>query len=120
MSAVDSIPREEMLRSSRGLRGSPALPLSAWRGASGRRYVVGVHQAERFEPEEAAEAVCLAIKRGTSGIAELVSVALSMGHAEVELWLRRVRKAGATEIHVHRLADGPAERTAVAADLQPE
>lgn len=120
MSTADALPREEYLRSSRGLRGSPALPMSAWRGTSGRRYVVGIHPAPSFEAEEADEAVCLAVERGTNGIARLVSVAMSMGRADAERWLRRVRKAGATEIHVHRLCESPAERTAVAEDLQPE
>ena len=117
MSAADALPREEMLRSSRGLRGSPALPLSAWRGASGRRYVVGVHSAQSFELDEAEEAVCFAVERGTNGIARLISVATSMGLGDAERWLRKVRKAGATEIHVHRLCDSAAERAAVAADL---
>lgn len=120
MSAAQDSAREERLKSTAGLRGNPALPLSAWRGASGRRYVVGVHGAEHFDVEEAEEAVCLAVRRSNAGIAELVSVAMNLGPADTERWLRRVKKAGAVEIHVHRLCEGPAERTAVAADLQPE
>lgn len=112
--------REERLRTTAGLRGSPALALSAWRGASGRRYVVGVHPAEGFGVEEAAEAVCIAVERDKNGIARLISVGSGMGDADAEHWLRQARKAGATEIHVHRLAEGPAERGAVAADLKPE
>ncbi|AWV18786.1 hypothetical protein A3862_27290 [Methylobacterium sp. XJLW] len=120
MSTPETLPREEYLRSSRGLRGTPALPLSAWRGASGRRYLVGVHQAQGFEAAEAAEAVCLAVKRNNAGIAELVSVAMNLGPTGTEVWLRRAKKSGATEIHVHRLCESASERTAVAEDLQPE
>lgn len=112
--------REERLRTTAGLRGSPALALSAWRGASGRRYVVGVHPAEDFGVEEAAEAVCIAVQRDGNGIARLMSIGSGMGASDAERWLRRARKAGASEIHVHRLAEDAAERSAVAADLKPE
>jgi len=47
--------REERLKTTAGLRGSPALPLSAWRGRSGRRYVVGVHPAGGFDLDEMAQ-----------------------------------------------------------------
>lgn len=118
MSVAQTLPREEYLRSSRGLRGAPAIPLSAWRGASGRRYVVGVHAAQSFDLDQAAEAVCLAVDRGTNGIARLLSASSGMGPADAERWIGKVRKAGASEIHVHRLCDGPAERAEVLADLE--
>lgn len=112
--------KEERLRAPIVQRGSSALAVSAWRGASGLRYVVGVHPAEDFGPEEAAEAVCIAVERDKAGIARLLSVGTGMAASDAERWLRQARKAGASEIHVHRLCDGPAERSAVAADLQPE
>lgn len=113
--------REERLRSNAGLRGTPALALSAWRGRSGRRYVVGIHPAVAFEPEEMAEAVVIAVRRDNSGIAQLVSVATSKESPREHLrriWLDRVRRGGATEMHVHRLAEGEDERVAIVADLR--
>lgn len=115
--------REERLRTAAGLRGSPALALSAWRGRSGRRYVVGVHEAGAFGPEEMSEAVVMAVRRDASGIAELVSVANSDESPREHLrrvWLDRVRRSGATEMHVHRLAEGEAERVAIVEDLSVE
>lgn len=113
--------REERLKTTAGLRGTPALPLSAWRGRSGRRYVVGIHPAGAFDLDEMAEAVVIAVRRDDTGIAEMVSVATSNESPRDHLrrtWLNRVRNRGATELHVHRLADGEAERTAIVNDLQ--
>jgi len=113
--------REERLKTTAGLRGTPALPLSAWRGRSGRRYVVGVHPAGAFDLEEMAEAVVIAVRRDDTGIAEMVSVATSNESPRDHLrrtGLDRVRTRGATELHVHRLADDAAERVAIVNDLQ--
>ena len=113
--------REERLKTNAGLRGAPALPLSAWRGRSGRRYVVGVHPAGAFDADEMAEAVVIAVRRDGSGIAEMVSVATSKESPRDHLrrtWLDRVRRGGATEMHVHRLADTEAERMAIVDDLK--
>ncbi|MDF2601466.1 hypothetical protein QO001_004012 [Methylobacterium brachiatum] len=113
--------REERLKTTAGLRGTPALPLSAWRGRSGRRYVVGVHPAGAFDLDEMAEAVVIAVRRDDTGIAEMVSVATSNESPRDHLrrtWLDRVRTRGATELHVHRLADDESERTAIVNDLQ--
>lgn len=113
--------REERLRTNAGLRGTPALALSAWRGRSGRRYVVGIHPAAAFDADEMAEAVVIAVRRDPVGIAQLVSVATSRESPREHLrgtWLDRVRRGGATEMHVHRLAEGEDERVAIAADLR--
>src|SRR3954470_9418589 len=67
--------REERLRTAAGLRGTPALALSAWRGRSGKRYVVGVHDLSEPEFDEMGEAVVMAVRRDASGLAELVAVA---------------------------------------------
>ena len=87
--------REERLRTAQGLRGSPALALSAWRGRSGRRYVVGVHPAVEFDPEDMSESVTIAVRRDASGIAQMVSVA-SSGESPREhlrrVWLDRARR----------------------------
>ena len=119
MSALQDPPREEMLKSTRGLRGSPALPLSAWRGASGRRYVVGVHDARHVEVDELAEAVAIGVTRDSNGIAELQGVGVGLGHGAGDQWLGEMRRKGCTEIHVHRLADNANERREIELDLNP-
>ncbi|MDB5644840.1 hypothetical protein [Methylobacterium sp.] len=112
--------REERLRTTAGLRGTPALVLSAWRGRSGRRYVVGIHELAEPELDDMGEAVVLAVRRDATGIGELVSVA-SAGQSPRERlhsnWIARARHKGATEMHVHRLAEDEAEREAIVADL---
>lgn len=118
--------REERLRTNADLPDTPVLPLSAWRGRSGRRYVVGIHPAFAFDADAMAEAVVIAVRRDPTGIAQLVSVATSRESPREHLrrsllgrdWLERVRRGGATEMHVHRVAAGEAERAAVAADLR--
>jgi hypothetical protein len=115
--------REERLKTTAGLRGSPALPLSAWRGRSGRRYVVGVHSAGGFDLDEVGQAVVIAVRRDDTGIAEMVSVASSSESPRDHLrrtWLDRVRGRGATEMHVHRLAESETERAAIVEDLKVE
>ncbi len=115
--------REERLRTASGLRGSPALALSAWRGRSGKRYVVGVHPLSEPELAEMGEAVVIAVKRDPAGIAELVSVATSGESPREHLqrtWFARMRGCGATEMHVHRLAEDARARAAVVADLSTE
>lgn len=112
--------REERLRTTTGLRGTPALALSAWRGRSGRRYVVGVHTLCEPDLEEFDEAVLIAVRRDASGVAEPVAV-VSAGLSACEKldrgWLAGARRRGATEMHVHRQAEGEAERRAIVADL---
>lgn len=109
--------REERLRSTAGLRGSPALPLSAWRGASGRRYVVGVHLIGEAL-DDAGPCVVIAARRGDIGTAAIIAVAaFEPGAHGLALFLRGARISGATETHVHRLAETEAERAAIVADL---
>lgn len=115
--------REERLKTTAGLRGSPALALSAWRGRSGRRYVVGVHELNEPELMEMGEAVVIAVRRDGAGIAQPVSVTASGMSPREHLrrgWLARMRADGATEMHVHRLAESEDERSAIVADLDIE
>ena len=108
--------REERLRATAGLREPPAL--TSWLGRSGRRYVVGVHEVEP-EMADVAEAVVIAVHRNPDGTSELVEVAPLGPQTRPERlrWLARMRRRGATEMHVHRLAESEAERRAIAADL---
>lgn len=113
--------REERLRATAGLR--QALPLSSWRGHSGRRYVVGVHALSEPGIGDWTEAVLIAIRRGGDGTAHVVDVETAgprpRGPAR-EHWMSRVRARGATELHVHRLAESDDERLAIADDLRGE
>ena len=115
--------REERLRTAAAFDGAPALALSAWRGRSGRRYVVGVHTAEAFDLDDMAEAVTIAVRRGDTGVAELLTVATSDESPRDHLrrvWLDRARRGGATELHVHRLGQDGTARGAIAADLRSD
>lgn len=112
--------REEPLRTTRDLRPSSAIPLSAWRGRSGQRYVVGVHALTAADPEAWCEAVVLAVRRDRAGRAEVVE--LAAGEADEPgprpaAFADRARERGATEFHVHRLAADAVGRRAVLADL---
>lgn len=110
--------REERLRSTTGLRGSPALPLSAWRGRSGRRYVVGVHTLSGLLHDDVGACVVIAARRGDIGPAVIVDVAaFEPVSASLALFLRGARLGGATEAHVFRLAETAAERAAIVDDL---
>ncbi|GJE46279.1 hypothetical protein [Methylobacterium soli] len=113
--------REERLRTASGLGGAPALALSAWRGRSGKRYVVGVHALSETDLDEVGEAVVMAVRRDESGLAELVAVATAgIGADPSPAWLARAREAGASEMHVHRLAGTTSERKAIVTDLRIE
>jgi hypothetical protein len=112
--------REERLKTTAGLRGSPALPLSAWRGRSGRRYVVGVHQARGFDADEVAEAVVIAARRDMNGHAEIIDLAsfpVDGRISKARSWLDAVRIEGCTELHVHRLASDADDRAFIVSDL---
>jgi hypothetical protein len=111
--------REERLRATAGLR-SGALALSSWRGRSGRRYVVGIHPLSESEILEVREAVIIAVRRDRDGVAQVIDVAAAGSEIRERArtaWMMKVRACGATEMHVHRLAEGDEERRAIIADL---
>lgn len=110
--------REERLRATAGLR--EPLPLTSWRGHSGRRYVVGVHALSEVEIADLTNAVLIAVERGGDGTAKVLDVAAPGAQTAPRIrirWLSRMRARGATEMHVHRLAESEEERRAVVADL---
>jgi len=111
--------REERLRATAGQRdASPAL--TSWRGRSGRRYVMGIHPLEETEIAGLGEAVILAVRRDPDGTAHLVDLAAAgprSGEPARRRWMLAMRDRGATEMHVHRLAEGEEERRAVIEDL---
>jgi len=111
--------REERLRATAGLRG--VMNLTSWRGRSGRRYVVGVHPLSEAELREVSEAVLIAVRRDENGIARLVEVEAvgpGLSSSARRAWLARTRRQGATEIHLHRLAESGEERRLIAEDLR--
>ena len=114
--------REERLKTTTGLKGSPGLRLSSWRGRSGRRYVVGIHglgDSDLAERLAEMEAVVLAVRRDAAGTASLVAASAETTPREAlaRRFVHRAGEGGATEFHVHRLAETTAERRAILADL---
>lgn len=88
--------------------------LSAWRGRSGRRYVVTVYGVEAALSLDAPGSVIIGVRRGSDGIPKIVGV----GHrGPVSEGAALAKADGATEIHLHRLADTDAEREAMVEDL---
>lgn len=109
--------REERLRTMAGLRGTAAVALSAWRGRSAKRYVVGIHDVCPAFAAEAAPAVLIAVRRDGAGLAAPLNVISIESAADAVAWVRHVEAAGASELHIHRLADAATDRAAVVADL---
>ncbi|TXM65738.1 hypothetical protein [Methylobacterium sp. WL120] len=106
--------REVRIRTASGLRGTPPVALGAWRGVSGRRYVVIVHDLAAAPMIEAPGAVVLGVRRQEDGIAVL----LGAGHlGSVVECAAQAALDGATELHIHRLADTAVERDAMVRDL---
>jgi hypothetical protein len=102
--------REDRLRG----KATSAIALSAWRGQSGRRYVVTVFTLAQAAELDAPGAMILVVRRGATGPAIIVGAGWRGTLAEaVEL----ARADGATEIHTYRLADSDAEREAIVEDL---
>ena len=75
----------------------------AWRGASGRRYVVTVYQPDAAP--EGPDGVVLAVRRDPDGTRRIVGAAVGGAVPDAD------------EVHVHLLAREPAARRAVLADL---
>ncbi|MET3485381.1 hypothetical protein [Methylobacterium sp. 1973] len=103
--------REERLRGQR----CSVLDLSAWRGQSGRRYVVAVYTLAQARSEvDAPGAVLIGVRRGDDGLARIVGVGWRGTMAEAA---ELAAADGATEIHAHRLADSDEDREAIVEDL---
>ncbi len=114
--------REERLRATAGLRGG-SLNLSSWRGRSGRRYVVGVHPLSETDILDVTEAIIIAVRRDDEGTAELIDIATAGPKPRDRLrksWMSTVCARGATEMHVHRLAEDDATRRAIVEDLRED
>lgn len=116
--AARSAIREERLRTSTGLRGAPVLAMSAWRGHSGRRYVVVVLPLDTVDLVIEDPAVVLAVCRDEQGRASITAVRVCpAGDPGFLGWLAACAIRGACELHAYRLAETGPERAAIAADL---
>jgi hypothetical protein len=114
--------REERLRATAGLR-HDTLALSSWRGRSGRRYIVGIHPLVESDVLDVTDAILIAVRRDEEGIAHVIDVAAAGSRPRERArarWMNRAKARGATEMHVHRLAEGDRERRAIVEDLREE
>lgn len=102
-SAIPTGPRFEILAAARDA--GVVTPFRAWRGCSGRRYVVSVYKPEAVPALEGA--VLIAVRRDGGGARRIVGI----GTEGV------LPPCNADEIHVHLLAGTDIARAAVAADL---
>jgi hypothetical protein len=111
--------REERLRATAGLRS--AHTLSSWRGVSGRRYIVAVHPLDEQDLLDVIDAVILAVRRDETGTGHVIDLAMAGSQLRPEArsrWLEKVKALGASEMHVHRLADTEDQRRAILEDLR--
>ena len=96
-------PRFEILAAARDA--GVITPFRAWRGRSGRRYVVSVYRPEAVPALEGA--VLIAVRREAGGMRRIVAIGIQ----------GLLPACNADEIHVHLLAGTDIARAAVAADL---
>jgi hypothetical protein len=93
---------------------------AAWRGKSGRRYVVSVYAIADCPDYE--HAVALAIRREADGGRHIVA-AFDLGAVPLAVLrgaaFAAARRAGASEVHLHLLAGSGRERLRVLDDLAP-
>lgn len=93
------------------------LPFHLWRGRSGRRYLVAVHQGE-LEPAENSVVLLVTIDNGMRHICGTLSFGQLDANAGQRLRLAATA-AGVHEVHVHLLAQTESERAAMMRDLSP-
>ncbi len=92
---------------------------TAWRGRSGRRYVVTAYAAQSDEALGFADAVLIAVDRGRQIVEARDSGPWGV-EAALEGWRAEVMGQGAVEIHVHLIAPSAEARRRVIADLSPD
>jgi hypothetical protein len=84
-----------------------------WRGACGRDYLVSVYELRQCP--DYVDAVLIAVDRDGQCLA---IGEVGADRRQLFAFLATARAAGATHVHVHLLADGPAGRAAVIDDLE--
>lgn len=92
---------------------------TAWRGRSGRRYVASVFAIQDGHALGFTDAVLLAVSPDRKIVAARDSGPFGID-AALTRWRDAVAMAGASEIHVHLLAEDSAGRRAALCDLMPE
>lgn len=107
-------PRQEAL-ASWNEEGGPA-PFRIWRGRSGKRYVVSIHQGHLLEWQGMEDAVVLAV-RAEAGEHRLMAASQGLSSVAFAAWAMGMADGGATEFHVHWLAGSAAAREAMRGDL---
>ena len=92
---------------------------TAWRGRSGRRYVASVFAIQDGHALGFTDAVLLAVSPDRKIVAARDSGPFGID-AALTRWRDAVAMAGASEIHVHLLAEDSTGRRAALCDLMPE
>ena len=92
---------------------------TAWRGRSGLRYVASVFTADDTHALSFTDAVLLAVSAERRIVAARESGPFGI-EAALARWQRAAAEAGATEIHVHLLAEDGASRRTALLDLMPQ
>jgi hypothetical protein len=109
-------PREVPMRSAAALG---ERRFTAWRGRSGRRYVASAFAVADDHALGFTDAVLLAISPDRGILAARDSGPFGV-EAALTRWRQAVAQAGASEIHVHLLAEDGISRRAALLDLMPE
>lgn len=116
--------RHQRLRGRSAAHSLGSNTLSAWRGRSGKRYVVVVYTRDQLErrlagtPTDLTEAVILAVRtHPTDTIATIVAASEGLRPSTAANWLASLARIGIDEFHVHRLAPAPPDRKAILLDL---
>ncbi|MDI9847854.1 hypothetical protein QM467_07285 [Rhodoblastus sp. 17X3] len=94
----------------------------SWLGASGRRYICSVYALGEPPAFDCRRAVIAAVRRSASGAVVLFTFQPGPNEErdDFRLWTQRAHACGASEWHVHLLAETPEERAFVLRDLSPE
>lgn len=92
---------------------------TAWRGRSGQRYVASVFSVTDDHALGFSDAVLLAVSEDRQIIAARESGPFGI-EAALTRWRRSVVLAGASEIHIHLLAEDGLSRRAALLDLMPQ
>ena len=108
--------REMPMRSTAGLG---ERRFTAWRGRSGRRYVASIFAIGDGHALGFTDAVLLAVSADRRILAARDSGPFGI-EAALTRWQQAVAQAGASEIHVHLLAEDGITRRAALLDLMPE
>ncbi|KPF71235.1 hypothetical protein IP69_07360 [Bosea sp. AAP35] len=92
---------------------------TAWRGRSGRRYVASIFAIGDEHALGFTDAVLVAVSPDRRIVAARDSGPFGV-EAALTRWQQSVALAGASEIHVHLLAEDGLSRRAALLDLMPE